>query len=290
MKPRGVALVLVLAITGVVSLLILQISLTSQYQVKQARRLIDRTEAELTLHTNESALLYALLTRPRVTGPSLSMDENPYSSRWNFSGKAFTVENTSIQLQDLGGLFSMRKAESSPREFAALLSAIGFNSDRADRVSRTLAAHDAKSPGPTLQSIAELSTLAELSSAEIRALDNLATLYPVGALNPGTAQEPVLATRYTGSQLEALLAERTEGRLDEARWMAITGGTVDDMLTTFSVGPGFRVDLSVNYNGAKLHRRSVWTVRPVSESAPLQLWEYRNLGPDENQSSDRNDR
>jgi len=290
-KHRGVALVLVLAITGVLSLLILQISLTVRQQVSQAQRLTDRVEAELRLQSRESALLHSLLTRPKTTAPQpvvngQSAVENPYVTGWNFRGEPFFIDGAEIRLQDLNGLYPMTRAGPNPREFVRLLLAIGVDPVRADRISKTLQAAVSSPPGLPLQAIGEIAAIPDLYAGEVDRLSEVATLYPVGPLNPATALEQVLAARYEGSKLEGLLSTREAGALDEGRWTAITGDFSDDMSTTFLVGPGFRVDITVAFRGVRLRRESVWTIRPASPDAPLELWAYRNRDPREAESSD----
>jgi type II secretory pathway component PulK len=276
-EQRGVALVLVLAVTGVLALLILQIGLTSRQQVAQAQALVDRAEATLRLHSRESALLYSMLTRERNADPQLIAGDNPYAAKWNFRGDRFDVDGASIRLQDLGGLFPIPLPESPPREFAALLIGLGVDPARAETTSRSLQEAISTPRRSPLQSITELAVVGELSVEEIERVRDVATLYPVATLNPATAPEAVLAVKYTGLALEGLVAARRESSLDEGRVRAIIGENWDDMMTTFLVGPGFRLDIAVEFRGVRLRRESVWTVRPSNEAAPLDLWSYRNL-------------
>lgn len=293
-KDRGVALVLVLAITGVLSLLILQIGLTVRQQVGQAQQLTDRVEAELRLHSRESALLYSLLTRPKTTAPQSIVSgksdvDNPYATGWNFRGEAFTVDEAEIRLQDLNGLYPMTRAGANPREFVSLLMAIGVDPVRADRVSKDLQSMLSTQRGVPLQAIGEIAAISDLNPDEVDRLADVATLYPVGPLNPGTAREQVLAARYVGSKLAGLLSARQAGALDEGRWTAITGDFSDDMTTTFQVGPGFRLEILVAFRGVRLRRESVWTIRSASPGTPLELWSYRNLDPRGSGSPDDNE-
>lgn len=276
-RQQGVALVLVLAVTGVLALLILQVSLTARQQVAQAQRLVDRAEAGLRLQSREAALLYSMLTRERNAAPAMVAGDNPYAAAWNFRGEPFLIDEALIRLQDMSGLMPMPTPGASALGFAALLVGVGIEQARAEQAARALESALVTPSRSPLQSMAELGPIAGLSTDEIARLEAFATLYPISAINPGTAAEQVLAVKYRGSTLESLLALRRDHTLDDRRFEAITGETLDDIVTTFLIGPGFRVDVSVEVRGVRLRRQSIWTVRPASESNPLELWSYRNL-------------
>jgi hypothetical protein len=125
----------------------------------------------------------------------------------------------------------------------------------------------------------ELPLLTGLSTNITDRLDDVATLYPIGVLNPGTAPPTVLAVKYGGAALEGLLVLRREGLLDAGRLVALTGENIDDMTTTFEVGPGYRLDITVNFRGVLLRRQSIWTVRPANQATPLELWSYKDREP-----------
>jgi hypothetical protein len=282
-RERGVALVLVLAITGVLSLLILQIGLTARQQVTQAQRLADRAEADLRLHSREVALLYSLLTRPKSqtpgADPAVMIEDNPYAAVWNFRGEPFAVDDATFRVQDMSGLIPMPVATSPTRDFAGLLVALGVDSMQAEEASRRLQQSLSTPTRTALQSLKELPLLTGLSTNITDRLDDVATLYPIGVLNPGTAPPTVLAVKYGGAALEGLLVLRREGLLDAGRLVALTGENIDDMTTTFEVGPGYRLDITVNFRGVLLRRQSIWTVRPANQATPLELWSYKDREP-----------
>jgi hypothetical protein len=276
---RGVAMVLVLAVTGVLALLMLQIGLTSRQQVAQAQRLVDRVEAELRLHSRESALLYSMLTRERNADPRQAANGNPYAAVWNFRGEPFQVDGATIRVQDMSGLLPIPLPGSPTAEFAALLVTIGVDRLRADQAARSLQQALVTPRRMPLQSLEELAPIVGLSAAEIDRIQGLATPYPTSAVNPGTAPQEVLAVKYAGSALEGATALRRKGMLDERSLERLTGEPLDDMKATFLVGPGFRLDITVDFRGVRLRRQSIWTIRPASETNPLELWSYRAVDP-----------
>jgi len=280
---RGVALVLVLAVTGIVGLLILQIGLTARQQVAQAQRLVDRAEATMRLHSREAAVLYSLLTRERNidrrADPRALAGDNPYAAAWNFRGEPFEIDGAMIRLQDMGGLFSMPTPDSSPRELAALLIALGIERARAEQVSRALQQSLQVPRKFPLQSVKELGAIGGLTPVEIERLESVATVFPVAILNPGTAPLSVLQVKYGGVVLEGVIAARREGLLDEGRLASLIGENIDDMTITFVIGAGIRLDITAEFRGVRLRRESEWLIGPANEANPLQLWSYRSLDP-----------
>lgn len=116
-RQGGVALVLVLAVTGVLALLALQIALTAKSQVRQAQALSDRAEAELKLHSEEAALIFSLLTNEPNADPrryNTAEPNNPYAKAWNFRGELFEVNGGSFLLQDVGGSSQCRSRPIRP--------------------------------------------------------------------------------------------------------------------------------------------------------------------------------
>ena len=283
---KGVALVLTLAVTGVLALLAAQIALTARSHVSQAQALMDRAEADLRLRSRETALLYSMLTREVNKTTRDDAETNPYVAAWNFRGDPFEVDDALIRLQDAGGLFPMPLPDGQYQEFAALLVAIGLETRRAENAARALQQTMLAPRRMPLQSIQELAVIGGLSEAEINRLEEVATLYPGATLNPDTAPAAVLAVKYQGVALEGLLAARSAGTIEGNRIYELTGQTPDDLMTNFLVGPGFRVDITVNFRGIRLRRQSLWSVRPRSTVAPLELWSYRDIDPGSVQSRD----
>jgi len=284
---KGVALVLTLAVTGVLALLSVQIALTSRSHVAQAKALLDRAEADLRLRSRETALLYSMLTR-EVNEPTRDEKEaNPYVAAWNFRGDSFEVDGALIRLQDAGGLFPMPLPDGQYQEFAALLVAIGLEPTRAENAARALQQSMLAPRRMPVQSMQELALIGGLTDAEIDRLEEVATLYPGATLNPDTAPAAVLAVKYQGVTLEGLLAARRVGKLDGNRVFEITGQNLDDLMINFLVGPGFRLDITVDFRGIRLRRQSVWSVRPRSTVAPLELWSYRDIDPGSARPADR---
>ena len=125
-RERGIALIQVLLVTGIIALLMLQMGLTAREQVARAQALADRAEVQLAAQSRESALLYTLLTEQLVRVPD---SENPYVAAWNFHGEPFTVDGITFSIQDESG--RMRVPLLDSRDFESMLHSLGVEPDRA---------------------------------------------------------------------------------------------------------------------------------------------------------------
>jgi type II secretory pathway component PulK len=271
-RQSGVAMVLVLALTIVLGMLVLQFSLTAKSQVEQSRVLIDRARAELQLHSLESALLFDLLTEPRV------LSSAPDDSSWNFAGVPFRRGEHLVRLQDTSGLFALPEPDAPTADFERLLETLGVDEDRARDAGRALYGAQRDPVSFPLQTFRELQTATGLDQSVIEQLEEIATFYPAVVFNPATAPEQVLAARYGSRVASTLVKRRAEGGFNEDDLQRITGREMD-LLTSLLVGPGFRLDLSVQVGDVRLARRSVWTVYPSAEDNPLSLWSRQRVDP-----------
>ena len=283
-RERGIALIQVLLIAGIIGLLMMQLGLTAREQVARAKRLDDRATLELAALSRESALIYTLLTEPWVGNPDSA---NPYAAAWNFSGQPFTVDDITFTLQDESG--RLRVPLYGSAEFAYVVAGLGVDRDRARRlgaqlmdlqgVSAGLAPLGADvgndSPGTgrgyPLQDLAELKLLPDMSEDLYRRLRPLLTLYPTPGFNPMTAPPELLRAHLSDSQLQGLEDARGTGEVDMLALMKITGVQPDEM-TVFSPGPALEVSFRIERGNSRVERRSTIIVRPY-QSVPVAVWQ-----------------
>lgn len=288
-RPRGAALILVLMITGVLGILLLQVGLTARQNVADAQRLQDRAEAWMLLRSSETAVQFALLTneweKPPGSAPDVFLDA------WSFRGQAFSVAGATYRIQDQSGLVPMPLPGESVDLLRKLLVALGFEPERAESIVRqyenVISSQpssgsdfgDRVTPNP-LQSFGELRSSTDMTAAELAQLEEVATLYPVGFFNPLTAPPAVIAARVDGFAIDSLAVLQQEGRLTQEAWLELTGQGIDEF-TSFYPGPGFRIDVSVEYKGIIQSRRSVLAIQPY-DADPISLWSrHRNRGVSE---------
>ena len=283
-RERGIALIQVLLIAGIIGLLMMQLGLTAREQVARAKRLDDRATLELAALSRETALIYTLLTEPWVADPGSA---NPYAAAWNFSGQPFTVDDVTFTLQDESG--RLRVPLYGFSEFAKILAGLGVDRDRAWRLGAQLMELQGASAGLAplgrdpgggssepgrgypLQDLAELKLLPDMSEDLYLRLRPLLTLYPTPGFNPMTAPPELLRAQLSDSQLRGLTDARGAGELDMLTWMKITGVQPDEM-TVFSPGPALDVSFRIERGDSRIEWRSTIIVRPY-QSVPVALWQ-----------------
>ena len=280
-RQQGVALIMVLMITGILGLLMLQIGLTAREHVARAQKLLDRAEATLRLQSRESAMVYSLLTQEWISEGAERAKQNPYAAAWNFRGDPFEIDGARYRIQDVNGLFQMPQPGDTMQSFERLLEGLGIDKERAERVGQQLKAfqeYDREVPESRripLQALGELRGVVDLSLQELVTLQSVATLYPSIQFNPSNAANAVLASRYKGTELDAVRLLRASGRLDAGSLGQVTEQGADEF-TGFYPGPALRFDIRVEWGGIALRRESTWIVRP-HEFEPILLWSRRQM-------------
>lgn len=283
---RGIALIQVLLVAGIIGLLMLQMGLTARQQVEHAQALADRSELQLAAQSRESALLYTLLTEPLVR---VVDSKNPYAAAWNFHGQPFEVDGVTFTIQDESG--KMRVPWLETEDFEALLRELGVNPGRARSLGTelmilqgttprrrtlgetTVATDGSKEPSGKypLQDIGELRLLPGMDEALYRRLRPLLTLYPTPGFNPLTADAALLDAQLTQSQVKGVTDARASGGLDESTLWKLTGTQADET-TVMLPGHGLTVRLESELRGRRAVRTSTVSVRPYS-SEPLGVWQ-----------------
>ena len=280
-RQQGVALILVLMITGILGLLMLQIGLTARDHVARAQLLLDRAEASLRLQSRESAMLFSLMTQEWSEGKADQNSANPYAAKWNFRGEAFEIDGARYQIQDVNGLFSMPQAGDSTKNFERLLMALSVDEVRAARVGQQLKIfqeYDQSVPESRripLQTFGELRDVVDLSRAELLTLESVATLYPQTQFNPATSSMAVLGSKYEGSVLDGVRSLRASNRLDARSLTEVTEQDPDEFMG-FYPGPALRFDVRVVWQGVALRRETTLIVRPHAFE-PIIFWGRRQL-------------
>jgi len=276
---RGVALVLVLLITAVLSLLALQFNLEARDRVGKATFLVNRAEAELRLHSREAAMLHTLLTHNWITAADSAAERreppaNPYVAAWNFRGEPFSVDGATFRIQDVSGLQPLPQPRLPDDDFPRLLSAIGIDPTRANEAARRLRGFLGPPQYPPLQAFGDLEPIAGLTPAEIARLEAVSTLYPTTNFNPGTAPNEVISIRFGGSILQGVQNLRAQGQLNTDSLRRLMNDTGD--FTSFYPGPAFRVATKVSFRGVTLHREVTLVLKPYGRE-PVTLWAHRRL-------------
>lgn len=268
-------MVLVLALAIVLGMLILQFGLTARAQLAQARFLLEKSRAEVEVHSLEAALLFSLLTEVGVARPPADSSGVP---RMNFEGEPFALGGYTVRVQDMSGLFSMPSPGAPTRDFEGLLITLGLDADQARAVGKRLFEAQVSPKRFPLQTFSEVAVVTGLDGGVINRLEAISSFYPSTIFNPLTAPKEVLAARYGRDIGDFILRERRERQLNELEVQRIIGQDID-LLTSLLIGPGFRLEVAVQVGDATLIRRSEWTVYPSSVDSPLTLWSRQGVDP-----------
>ena len=291
-RQRGIALVQVLLITGIIGLLMLQMGLTAREQVARAQMLADRAELQLAVQSRESALLYSLLTEPLVRN---LQGDNPYAAAWNFHGEPFTVDGITFTIQDESG--HLRVFDQAGTGFENLLLGLGVAPDRARRLdqelmelqgvgmrTRALGESDGtqaqSAPGRfPLQDLSQLRLLPGMDPDLYARLRPLLTLYPTPGFNPTTAPAGLLGAQLTRSQAQGLADVRAAGDVDSLTLWKLTGAQADET-TVLAPGPGLTVRLEMSLREAYTARTTTFIVRPYQAEA-VAVWQRSRTEADQ---------
>lgn len=283
-RQRGIALIQVLLIAGIIGLLMAQLGLTAKEQVARAKLLDDRATLQLGALSRESALLYTLLTEPWVNQPDSA---NPYAAAWNFTGQPFTVDGITFTIQDESG--RLRVPLYGATEFEEILGGLGVERGRARQLGAQLMELQGVSPrlhelgeasqedapaagrGYPLQDMSELKLLPDMDEELYARLLPILTLYPTPGFNPLTAAPELLAAQLTESERQGLRDARSSGQLDEVMITKLTGLQADEMVN-FSPGPALDVRIEFEHNGSRMERQATFIVRPY-QVEPVAVWQ-----------------
>jgi general secretion pathway protein K len=291
---RGIALIQVLLITGIIGLLMAQLGMTAKEQLARARLLEDRATLQLGALSRESALVYSLLTEPWRAVPDSA---NPYAATWNFIGEPFTVDGITFTIQDESGRW--RVPLYGAGEFEDILAGLGVAPGRARQLGVQLMAlqgvssglrelgddaperASAAARGYPLQDLAELRLLPDMDEELYARLRPLLTLYPTPGFNPMTAAPELLQAQLTPSQLQGLIDARSAGPVDTLTFMKVTGLQTDERLN-FSKGPALEIGIEFEKDGSRIQRDTTFIIRPY-QSEPVAVWQ-RSMGSGEGTS------
>jgi hypothetical protein len=271
-QQKGVALILVLMVTGVLGLLVLQISLTAREHTDRAQRLIDRANADLRARSATAALLFSLATHE--WGAAADPDNSdPYASQWRFDGAAFKVADAELQIQDFGGLLPVPQPGGSPQGFERALAQAGVSEGQSRVLIEQIAAIQSAPAYVPLQHFQEFALLGGLDRDTLQRLEAMSTLYPSRYFNPATAPDTALAARFSGSTLTGLRTLRENRRLDSVRYFSLTGEGGDESIS-FLPGPGFRIRTLVRVGEVTAAEELSATIDPYAAD-PFRVWSRR---------------
>ncbi len=246
---RGIALIQVIITTTIILLLTIFFLTLAKSQVNRAQSLQDKSTAYLNHYTAKNRLLFGLLT---------NNVEQLRKKGWNFHGQPFEImPGTSVQLQDLAGLFSLTSMtqgtflqklleEYIDKGEARTIAASVMDWVDSDNSSRSNGAEQADYAGVTvrngpIQTFTELAYVKGMTIEAEQVLMENATFQPTAYFNPMTAPERLLAA-YVGDKgkAAAVTALKKQKNFNSRAVEDLTQVTHDEGVD-YIIGPGFRL-------------------------------------------------
>jgi len=271
-RSQGVALVLVLLITGVTGLLILGIGLEAKGQVERAKALLDRTDASFAIRTDEAELAFALLTTDWVRPTDAeSTPESPVYERpdWNFRAKEFALNGATVKIQDAQGLFLLpQQSDAAEGLFILFTRFLGMPESRAREGVTRLRNEISQPSWVALQSLHDLQALGLVTREEALRLEPYVTLSPTLAFNPLSVSDEMMEVWFPGSLKEGLLEARQNGELDAEMYIRLTGS--DPVNLSFYPGSTLRIQVTRSSGNVTLARSAWWSIAPY-DAEPLRV-------------------
>lgn len=278
-KPqRGIALVQVLIITGVLMLLGIFIQQTLKQQVQVVSIGNDKLALRLELENAQAQVIKALLSHNRYQDPAA---QNSVVKAWNFYGKPFQVDDVSVVLQDLTGLMNINtgsrmmltrffeKHLDEPSRAVNVVDSIADWKDT-DNLKHLNGAEKADyKNGITprngyFQSIDELNAILDHLNVRFTQAQavNFLSVERLSGFSPLNAPVDVLETLLQNeNQLKLVTSAREQGQLSGFRFYQITGIDQDEFVI-FGTSQHIRLELSATKNGVRVTKKLHLKVNP----------------------------
>jgi general secretion pathway protein K len=289
LKNKGIALIQVLLITGIISILALYFSATAREQVKLAQLATERGEAILAIKTAQSRLLMALLTQLREPNVVAS-DE--ISAQWNFYGEFFLLKNeVSANIQDQGGLMGIGFPD--PKLIKDILEQNGADStlapvitdslldwQDADRLTRINGAEQGSyAHGPRNGSISlqqEVSQVRGMTASIWQKIGAIFTLYQRGPFNPMAAPPQILRGLIGEDRAAEYLARRKNTVITAELFSSMTG-LQENMQQIFYPGNVMEITLRARRGQVILNKTMMLELDPyaVGNQSPVDVLEVQ---------------
>jgi general secretion pathway protein K len=276
--PKGIALIQVILITGILSVLVLYISQTARQQIALADMANMRAQALANLQNAKNEILFKLLTE-QTTDEYRNESQNSVTSQWNFYGEPFEIyDGVSAILQDQAGLLSThfinRELMSnflinnnlSQSESAEIINqlleqqTISSVSDLYD--TEHLDEHTRKGP---ITDISELQFVAGITPELYNLLKQTMTTSYVGYFNPLNAPSLVLRSLFNETEFRQINSMRQNGELNQEKFSIATSMSSNDSIS-FETSRFISLKLISTVGKVKIQKSWVFTAFPHNES------------------------
>ncbi|MBU2225653.1 MAG: general secretion pathway protein GspK [Gammaproteobacteria bacterium] len=283
-RHHGLALIQVLLLSVMLSVLMISVVFNSKSQLIEAVKVQQRADAMVKLHSQESEVLFSLLTHSRKQQSSVLELPN----HWNFYGESVAIQDGEVQIRDVAGFFSIYNI----KQMKYVFDVHGINAAEATMASNDLNVLrlprgfipeymqryiDSAEPLPvrnaSLQLVDELRFIQGVDDKIFRQLAPNLTTYPSRTVNPAAMTAEQMALYISEPALSIVLSLRNEGKLTPENFLELTGLEFDQ---GFSPLPSNVLELSFTavLNDVKLRRKLTVVINPY-ETIPFYFWEYQ---------------
>jgi general secretion pathway protein K len=271
---KGMALIQVLLLIGILSVLVLYFTLTARQQVALAGYANERAQALVNMQSAKNTIIFRLLTEHKLAesqSEGLNQPAVPFS--WNFYGQPFAVaEGVKATLQDQSGLLSGHFVDAV--FLTRILIANGIEVERANLASKHLLdwqdidsitseyGDEANVLGQHVRNghipdLTDFSHIPGIDADVYQLLQQIMTIHYAGRFNPMTAPEPILRSLINEPAFLQVKALRDNAQLSKQEFSAITGlNEEEDIWFT----PSNYIKMSITSNVDSISITQTWLI------------------------------
>lgn len=283
----GIALVQVLIISVILIMLSVFIGQTLKSQINVARDVQKVHQLRLKLETAEALVFNALLSNFNYQNKK---SDNDVARIWNFYFEPFEVDDITVQIQDVSGLYSLNTFDSN--HLKKLFQQLGVAENRINIFIDSLLdwtdKDDSLKPygaekeyyqglskvGPRngyLQSVNELQHVRESDILTVEQWNKYFTVEPTPFFNPMNSPEAIIkAIAYDESGANRIIKQRREGNLSRRQFEEMSG-IEQEGFVSFANGFKFKVAITASENGIMLQKSFIIELKRRDINNPVTI-------------------
>lgn len=284
---QGIALIQILLITAILSVFALYITQAARQQVKMASWSQDRALAEVTLHSAQAEIIFALLTENKMPDAN-AIDTHPLIKKWNFHGEKFQINNNvTAAIQDQAALINLHFIHQG--RFLTLLQNNGVSEQRSMKILDRLLdwqdtdtitrAYGYENPsninkprnGP-IPDVSELNHALTLTDDESKLIFQNTGIFFFGDFNPMTASLKLISALSSPEAALRVDELRRSKGLTRAKFIEATGIIEDDDMR-FYPSNVLAITYQVTINNAVVTKQQIVALSPYAQNvlSPLNI-------------------
>ncbi|MFQ3189626.1 MAG: general secretion pathway protein K [Paraglaciecola sp.] len=243
-EQKGIALIQVLLLTGILTVLLLYFTQTARQQVALANYANQRAQALVNMHTAKNQILFRLLTEQKLEQNSVTNQNETDSINWNFYGEPFAVaKGVTATLQDQSGLLSAHFLDTEIVEQILLTQRIApaqvttalqrlLDWQDIDTLTENFAAEQSVFAGNArnghMPDLTDVIHITGINNDLYNVLQQILTIHYAGRFNPMTAPDLILKSLVTEDVYKQVNNMRTKAPMSKQTFSMLTGINEDD--------------------------------------------------------------